>query len=434
MSTSNIPHWYRSDSKQLEIVDGSGSYVIDADGNAYLDFVSSLYCVNAGHGNKEIINAMTEQLSKVAYVSPASRNDTREQLASDLTSVAPNNLSNVLFSVSGSEANELAIQLARKYTDAPKVLTRWRSYHGSTYGAGSLTGIWGTRNTVESHASTTGTARFLPPVSYQSPFSAETPEELAEQAADHLEYVIRNEGPDSVAAVLTEPISGSCGAYTAPADYFERVREICDTYDVLLIIDEVITGFGRCGDWFGIQTEGVQPDMVSFAKGVTSAYAPLAGVLTNPDIAAFVEEKGFGLGQTFGGHPVACAAGVAALEQYADGLIGNVRSLEPVFERRLHSLAEKHDAVADVRGRGFHWGLAFEDPATGDIIHDDVTASEDEDSPLKAVAKEARSRGALFTVGRPSWQLLLSPPLSTTESELHEAIDVLDTSIDSVLG
>ncbi|MFC6768652.1 aminotransferase class III-fold pyridoxal phosphate-dependent enzyme, partial [Natrinema soli] len=171
---------------------------------------------------------------------------------------------------------------------------------------GSATGDPQTRGPLEAHASTTGAVKFLPPMSHDSPFNADTPEELAEAAADHLEFVIRNEGPETIAGILTEPIAGTSGAYTAPPGYFERVRELCDEYEILLIVDEVITGFGRCGDWFGIQTEGVQPDVLTFAKGVTSAYAPLAGVLMRPEIAENVRSGGFDIGQTFGGHPVGC--------------------------------------------------------------------------------------------------------------------------------
>jgi len=433
--TSNIPHWYdpKDDRDGMAIVDAEGARITDDEGRTYLDFVSSLYCVNAGHDNEAIADAMADQLSRVAYVSPAKGNDTREALAGRIAEVAPGSLSNVIFSVSGSEANEIAVQLARKYTDAPKILTRWRSYHGSTYGAGSLTGSPGTRNAIESHAATTGAEKFLPPVSYQSPFDADTPEELATQAADHLEYVIRHEGPDSVAAVLTEPVAGGSGAYTAPPGYFERVREICDAYDVLLMVDEVVTGFGRCGDWFGSETEGIEPDLISFAKGVTGGYAPLGGVVTRPEIESFVREEGFGMGQTFGGHPVACAAGLAAMEQYADGLIDNVTALEPVLAERLHDLAAEHHAVDDVRGRGFHWGLAFADPDTGEPVYDDV-ADDDEDNPVEAIAEEARERGVLFSVGRPGWQLLMCPPLSIDAEDIEEATAVLDASIEAVLG
>ncbi|WP_254533869.1 aspartate aminotransferase family protein [Natrinema gelatinilyticum] len=429
-TASHIPHWYDPSSTGLTITDGQGTRVVDDEGEEYLDFVSQLYCVNAGHGNRAIVDAMKEQLERIQYVSSAKQTPARTELSERLAAVGPNSLSDVMFSVSGSEANELAMTVARKYADAPKILSRWRSYHGSTYGAGSVTGDPETRSSLESHASATGAVKFLPPMSYGSPFNAETPAELADAAADHLEFVIRNEGPETIAGILTEPIAGSSGAYTAPPGYFERVRELCDRYDILLIADEVITGFGRCGDWFGIQTEGVQPDVLTFAKGVTSAYAPLAGVMMRPDIAAHVRSDGFDLGQTFGGHPVGCAAGVAAIAEYDDGLIENVRATEDAFVDHLSMLERDHDVVADVRGRGFLHAVEFADPDTGEPFHDPRV--DDGPNPVVDVVDAASDRGVLVGAGRPATQLILSPPLCATTDEIDTAVQSLDAAIDAV--
>jgi taurine--2-oxoglutarate transaminase len=267
-------------------------------------------------------------------------------------------------------------------------------------------------------------------MAYNSPFDADTPDELADAAADHLEFVIRNEGPDTVAAVLTEPIAGTSGAYTAPPGYFERVREICDEYDVLLIADEVITGFGRCGDWFGVQTEGVEPDLMTFAKGVTSAYAPLAGVLMRPGIADHVRADGFDLGQTFGGHPVGCAAGAAAIDEYADGLIENVRATSGAFADRLAALERDHEVVGDVRGRGYLRAVEFADPETGEPFHDPRV--DEGDNPVADVIGEARDRGVLVGAGRPATQIVLAPPLCTTADEIDAAIETLGAAVDAV--
>lgn len=427
-----IPHWLSPDSDVLEITDGDGVYVYDSNGNEYLDFISQLYCVNAGHSNQSIVEAMTDQLERIQYVSAAKYNDTRNRLAGEIASVAPQPLSEVFFSVSGSEANEAAVQIAREYTGKSKILTRWQSYHGGTYGAGGLTGDPATRATIEKYAAVTGTGKFLPPLEYQSPFNADSPEELADLAADHLEFVIQNEGPDSVAAVLMEPVAGTSGAYTAPPGYFEQVREICDTYDVLLISDEVITGFGRCGDWFGIQTEGVVPDLLTFAKASTGAYAPLAGVVTRDDIAGYLREEGIKVGQTFAGHPVACAAGIAALEEYRTGLIENVQDLAPYFEEQLSELADRHAPVGDVRGRGFFWGVEFTDPETGEpYLH---PWFEEGENPVDAVIEEAQDRGVLIGGGRPTVQVCISPPLSIDRSGIDEGVGILDDAIEAVFG
>jgi len=428
---ATLPHWSAPDGAPATIVEGSGARVYDDEGTEYLDFIAQLYCVNAGHTNRPIVDAMAAQLERVQYVSSAKHNDARSELAARLVDVAPDSLADVYFAVSGSEANEAAIQLAREYTGATKVLTRWRSYHGGTYGAAGLTGDPSTRATVERYAATTGTGKFLPPLSYRSPFDADSPEELARLAAEHLEFVVRNEGPDSIAAILMEPIGGTSGAYTAPPGYFQRVRELCEEYDILLIADEVITGFGRCGDWFGIQTEDVEPDMITFAKGVTSAYAPLAGVLAREDIAAHFREAGIPVGQTFAGHPVACAAGVAAMDVYADGLIENVRELAPYFESRLRELGDAHDVVGDVRGRGFLWALEFTDPETGEPFVD-PWAEDASENPVAGVREAAADAGVLIGSGRPDVQIILSPPFCVDESDIDEAVDALDAAIGAV--
>ncbi len=425
METANaaLAHWSSPDSDPPTIVEGEGCYVTDSEGHEHLDFISQLYCVNAGHGDERINEAIEEQLSRVAYVSSAKHNDTREELASELAAIAPGRLSNTFFSISGSEANEAAVQIAREHTGAPTVLTRYQSYHGGTYGAGGLTGDPSTRGALAPYGGT-ATGKFLPPL--PEAFDAEG-EELAEKAADHLEYVIRNEGHNTVAAVLMEPVAGTSGAYPAPEGYFERVRESWDEYDVLLIADEVITGFGRCGEWFGIQTEEVEPDMLTFAKGVTSAYAPLAGVLVGPEIAASVREGGYDLGQTFGGHPVSCAAGLGALSVYRDGLIENVRELTSDFERELREL-ESHDAVSHVRGRGFLWSVGF---GTEEGPFVDPWVDSNRDNPVKEVVSEAAERNVLVGAGRPATQVICAPPLCAGREEISEGVAALSAAIEA---
>ena len=430
--TATIPHWY-SGGELMDVARGDGARIYDGEGSEYLDFLSQLYCVNAGHSNEAIVEAISDQLERIQYVAPSKDNDVRSRYADRLAEVAPDSLSDVFFAVSGSEANESAIQFARAHQDAPKVLTRWRSYHGSTYGAAGLTGDPSTRSVVEQYAATTGVGKFLPPLPFQSPFDADSPEELATQAADHLEFVIRNEGPDSIAAILTEPVAGTSGAYPAPPGYFERVRELCNEYDILLIADEVITGFGRCGEFFGVQTEGLEPDMITFAKGATSAYVPLAGVLASPEIADGLRGEGISTGQTFGGHPLGCAAGIAALDEYEGGLVENVRDLAPYLEDGLRGLEAEHDCIGDVHGRGFLWSVEFADPSTGEPFVDPFVES-DADNPVSSVRDHAREQGVLLGSGRPDTQVLLSPPLCIDESDIDEAVEALDRSIATVFG
>ncbi|WP_096391159.1 aminotransferase family protein [Halopenitus persicus] len=424
-----IPHWYDPDGDSAPITDGEGARIIDDEGESYLDFIASLYCVNAGHDNQAIIDAVKEQLDHIPYVSSGKENDTRTELARRLAEVSPDPLTDVVFSVSGSEANELAVQYAREYRDAPKVLTRWQSYHGSTYGTAALTADPSTRNTVSSHAAVTGSGKFLPPL--PSVFDAEG-EELAEQAANHVEYVIRNEGPDSVAAILMEPVAGSSGAYPAPEGYFERLREICDEYGILLIADEVIAGFGRCGEMFAMQDEGVDPDMISFAKGVTSAYVPLAGVLMRKEIADEIREDGTEVGQTFAGHPLGCAAGLAAIDEYESHLIENGREMGALLEDGLHDLVERYDEISHVHGKGLLWGIVVENPETGEEFANSWVDDGDVDNPVSEIVGEAKDRGVLVGLGRPDYQITLSPPLCIDEDDVQEALDALDESFAAV--
>jgi len=427
--SSAISHWNTPGTESMSLNEGDGVRVYDAAGNEYLDFTSQLYCVNAGHSNERINEAIKSQVDHIQYVSSAKDNDVRTELANQLTDVAPNSLNDVFFSISGSESNEAALQIAREVQDASTVLTRWRSYHGATYATGGMTGDPETRLAVEDHAATTGSTKFLPPFDgADSPFDARTSDQLAKQAIDHLEYVILNQGPDSIAALVTEVVGGSSGAFTAPPGYFERVRELCDKYDILLIIDEVITGFGRCGDWFGSQTEGLDPDMITFAKGVTSAYAPLAGVLVNDEIGTHLREEGIDVGQTFAGNPIACAAGVAALEEYED-LIGNVCQRAPFLREQLEEL-KHHDVVGDIRGRGFLYAVEFIDPETGDPVFDPRV--EEGNNPVKDVISEASENGVLFGPGRPPFQIMVAPPFCTDETDIETAVSVLDEAIDEV--
>lgn len=426
-----IEHWHTPDSDVPTITQGNGPRFTTAEGNEYLDFVSQMACVNAGHSNAAIIEEMQQQLEVLPFVGSKNHSDVRSKLANRIAEITPTSLSDVFFAVSGSEANETAAQFAREYAAAPKILTRWRSYHGSTYGAGGMSGDPQTRR-FESHASTTGSVKFLPPLSYRSPFDGETPEERGQKAADHLEFVVRNEEPDSIAAILMEPVAGSSGAYPAPPGYFQRVREICDQYDILFIVDEVITGFGRCGEWFGVETEGIEPDMLTFAKGVTSSYAPLAGVAMRAGIADHLRSEGVSVGQTFAGHPVACAGGLAAIDEYENGLIDNVRELAPYIEDRFGALKDTHDVVGDVRGRGFLWAIEITDPDTGQPFFDPRV--DDGPNPVKAVQEAAFENGVLFGTGRPAFQLTAYPPFVVDKDDIDHAVNALDAALSTVFG
>jgi taurine--2-oxoglutarate transaminase len=229
---------------------------------------------------------------------------------------------------------------------------------------------------------------------------------------------------------MTEVVAGSSGAFPAPPGYFERVREICDKYDILLIVDEVITGFGRCGEWFGIQTEEIEPDIITFAKGLTSSYIPLGGIMINSDLANHIDQEGLDIGHTFAGHPVGCAAGLAAIEVYEEGLIENVCSIEPQLKSRLTTISEQYDHVSTVRGRGLLWSIKFAEPQTEEPLVDPRIT--DEDNPLKQVLEYAADQGVLFGLGRPGTQIMIAPPFCINPKETDMAMDTLESAIDEV--
>lgn len=431
LRTSNemvvIPHFYDpdSDKKRISFDSGNGAYVLDEEDNEYLDFQSQMTCVNAGHGNERIIAAMKNQLDRIQYVASTKDNEMRTRLGKKLVNLAGNSFSSVYFSVSGSEANEAAVQFARATQDAQKILCRYRSYHGATYGTASLTGNPNTRTRIESHAQTSGAVRFFPPRS--DIFDNLTPEERTQQAVDHLEAVIKNEDPETIAGLIVEPIRGSSGGHVPPAGYLSKVRGICDEYDILMIADEVLTGFGRCRDWFAVQSEEVQPDLITFGKGVTSAYAPLAGVLVGPKVHNHIEENGIANGQTFAGHPIACAAGVAAIEEYETELLDTVAELEPKIHAKLEILQDEHDAIGDIHGRGFLWGIDIVDPDSSDpfISHGYEKNNETVESLFACIIEQ----GLLVTSGRPKNRIILAPPFCIGDEEINDAIAALDTAL-----
>jgi adenosylmethionine-8-amino-7-oxononanoate aminotransferase len=334
---------------------GEGCHVYDVHGKRYLDGLSALFCVNIGHGRADVAQAGADQASELGFFTTWSYAHPRAiELAARIAALAPGDLNRVFFTSGGGEAVESAIKLARQYhklTGHPnktKLIAREIAYHGTTLGALSATGITGLREPFEPlapggcHVPNTNLYRLAP--GYGS-------ENLAEAIARRIEF----EGPDTVAAVILEPVQNAGGCFTPPAGYFRRVREICDAYDVLLISDEVICSWGRLGEWFGAQRYGYQPDLITTAKGITSAYAPLGALIASDRVAEpFLEgTTSFVHGFTFAGHPIACAVALAnidVLEQ--EGILEHVRAHEPAFRAMLDSLRDI-EIVGDVRGAGY---------------------------------------------------------------------------------
>jgi adenosylmethionine-8-amino-7-oxononanoate aminotransferase len=407
------------------IVRGEGCYVYDEHGNRYLDGLSALFCVNIGHGRGDIVQAGADQAKDLGfYTNWSYAHPPAIELAAKVASLAPGDLNRVFFTSGGSEAVESALKLARQYfklvgkPNKTKVIAREIAYHGTSLGALSATGITALRQPFEPltpggcHVPNTNTYRLAPGVSEA---------ELAETIAARIEF----EGPDTVAAVILEPVQNSGGCLTPPDGYFQRVREICDEYDVLLVSDEVICAWGRLGEWFGSQRYDYQPDLITTAKGLTSAYAPMGAVIASDRVAApFLDgANSFTHGFTFGGHPVSAAIAIANLDaMQREGVLDNVRAHEAEFAATLESLRDL-PIVGDVRGAGYFHALELvKDKATKESF-----SGEESETLLRGfLSGELFRRGLICRAddrGDPVIQL--SPPLIAGPEHFAEIESIL---------
>jgi adenosylmethionine-8-amino-7-oxononanoate aminotransferase len=407
------------------IVRGDGCYVYDEHGNRFLDGLSALFCVNIGHGRADVVQAGADQAKDLGfYTNWSYAHPPAIELAARIASLAPGDLNRVFFTSGGSEAVESALKLARQYhkqTGRPtktKLIAREIAYHGTSLGALSATGITGLRQPFE--PLTPGGCHVPNTNLYRLPAHM-TEADLAEAIAERIEF----EGPDTVAAVILEPVQNSGGCFTPPGGYFERVREICNEYDVLLISDEVICAWGRLGEWFGCQRYGYQPDIITTAKGITSAYAPMGAVIVSDRVAEpfLAGTSSFTHGFTFGGHPVSAAIAMANLDVFErEGILEHVRSHEAQFRAALDSLRDL-PIVGDVRGAGyFHAIELVKDKETKE------TFGEDEAETLLRgfLSSELYGRGLICRAddrGDPVIQL--SPPLIAGPEQFEEIESIL---------
>jgi taurine---2-oxoglutarate transaminase len=422
-----VPWEAQGGAPPLTIDHADGCYLHTADGKRILDFSSGLVNVNAGHGHPKIVEAIQQQVARLAYVNPSFSTGVRAGLAEALARRSPG-LAKTFFTNGGADANENAVKIARLFTGRHKVLAAYRSYHGATYGAATLSGDprrWPAEPGIP------GVIRFFMPYPYRSPFST-PPEHEAAAALEHLETVLMYEGPDTVAAILVEPIVGaSSGLIVPPEGYLGGVREICDRHGILLILDEVQTGFGRTGAWFACQHWNAVPDMITIAKGVTSGYVPLGGVIVSNAIARYFDDHVLWAGLTYSGHPLACAAGSAAIEVYdSEGLIDRARQLGDLLGDRLRRVMEKHSIIGDVRGKGLYWGVELvKDRVTKEPL---VQFGRTGPNPMKRLLSRALERGA-YLIGQ-SNVFVVAPPLIVTEGQIEEGVDVIDRALADLAG
>jgi taurine--2-oxoglutarate transaminase len=395
-----------------------GVYLYTPEGRRILDFNSQLMSVNIGHGDRRVIDAITEQATKLQYVQPAFATEIRARLGTKLAEILPGDIDKVFFTLGGAEAIENAIKLARSYTGRTKVLARYRAYHGATLGAMTLTGdprrwanepgIWGVVRYPDTHR-----------------WGEKEPRPVAE-SLQGLEDVIRYEGPHTIAAVFLETIVGTNGILIPPDGYLQGVREICDRYDILMVADEVMAGFGRTGRWFAVDHWNVVPDLITMAKGLTSSYLPLGAVGMRRKIAEKFDTTMFYGGLTYSSHPVSLAASLATISVYEeDGLIENAARLGPVLRAHHERLAAKHPSVGAHRSLGLFGILDLvrrQDPWTP------LTPFNGTSDEMKAIGRFFRENGLYTMIANNS--IHTNPPLCITEAQLAEGFEVIDRALE----
>ncbi|WP_442815712.1 aspartate aminotransferase family protein [Streptomyces sp. NBC_01795] len=410
----------------LAVAGAEGSYFWDYEGKRYLDFASGLVFTNIGYQHPKVVAAIQEQAAKMCTFAPAFAIEARSEAARLIAERTPGDLDKIFFTNGGADAVEHAIRMARLHTGRPKVLSAYRSYHGGTQQAINITGDprrWA------SDTGTAGVVHFNAPHLYRSPFYAETEEQECERALAHLEQTIAYEGPQTLAAVILETIPGTAGIMLPPPGYLAGVREICDRYGIVFVLDEVMAGFGRTGTWFAADLYDVVPDLLTFAKGVNSGYVPLGGVAISAKIAETFDQRPYPGGLTYSGHPLACAAAVATLETMAEeGIVEHAAHLgEAVIGPALRELAERHPSIGEVRGTGAFWAL--------DLVRDRATreplvpygATGPANAPMADFAATAKRAGLWPFVNMNRTHVV--PPCNITEAELKEGLSALDQAL-----
>jgi taurine--2-oxoglutarate transaminase len=405
----------------IPIESGQGIYFWDKNGKRYMDFSSQLMNLNIGYQHPKVVAAIQEQAAHLTSAHPGNAHEPKGELGRLIAEVAPGDLNKVFYTLGGAEANENAIKMARLYTGRSKIIARYRSYHGATYGAITLSGDY-RRPPVE--PGIPGVVHVFDPYCYRCPFG-HTLQTCHRECITHIEDVIQYEGPQTVAALIMEGVTGSNGILVPPDDYWPRLREITQKYGILLIDDEVMSGFGRTGEWFAVNNWGVVPDIMTIAKGVTSGYLPLGAVVASDKIAEFFEDKYLYMGLTYCGHPMCTAAGVATVNVYKeDGLIENSRAMGQVLAGELQRIKAQHPVVGDVRHIGLFSCL--------EIVTDRQSKQPMDDSKMGLVRNKLVADGLSTFVNHNL--IFVCPPLCITKDELLEGLRIIDHAISVLEG
>ena len=411
----------------VPVAGGSGGRFWDHDGNEFIDFSSQLVNLNLGHQHPRMIEAIRTQAETLCTIAPVFANDARSTAAAMIAEHAPEGLDSVFFTNGGAEAVENALRMAKLHTGGHKVLSAYRSYHGATAAAIAATGEprrWASEPTVP------GSVHFFGPYLYRSSFGATTEEQECERALAHLEEVIAMEGPSTIAALILETVVGTNGVLVPPPGYLQGVRELCTRNGILMISDEVMVGFGRLGEWFGVDHWGVTPDLITFAKGVNSGYVPLGGVIISEEVAASFATRPYPGGLTYSGHPLACAAAVESMRIFEDDdlVARSARLGAEVIGPRLEKLSESHRSVGEVRGLGCFFAVELvRDPATREMLVP-FNASGEAAGPMNEVLAAVRAKG-VWPFAQYN-RIHVAPPLVIDEADLISGLDRLDEALE----
>ena len=402
---------------------GEGVYLYDYDGKRYIDFSSGLMNVNIGHGNQRVTEAVVKQMQEVSYVTPSCVTKVRGELGKKLAEICPGDLNKAFFTLCGASSIDNGIKLARLYTGRHKILTRYQSYHGASYGAISASGD--PRRIPVDAQQAPNFVHFDLPYLYRWEYGEEN---LLKEAVASLERVIAYEGPGNIAAILLEGESGSSGCLKYPVGYLKKVREICNKHGILLIIDEVMSGFGRTGKWFGFEHHDIVPDMIAMAKGLTSGYLPFGCLMVTDKIAAKYDDTMLPLGLTYSAHPVSCAAALEMLKIYEDdNLIENAAKMGNYLDVQVEKLKQKHPSIGDWRNTGLLGCIELvKNKATKEPMAP-FNAKPDEMVVMNRVAAKIKDLG-MYTFVRWSY-IFIAPPLCVTEEQIDEGLAIISDAI-----
>ena len=402
-----------------------GVYLYDYDGRRYIDFSSGLINVNIGHGNQRVTDAVVKQMQEVSYVTPGCVTKARGDLGKKLAEITPGNLQKTLFTVCGATAIENAIKLARLYTGRHKIIARYRAFHGASYGA--MTAGGDPRKLPADAQQAPNIVHVEDPYCYRCPWGKEITS-CHRECVSHIERVIEFEGPENIAAILMEGESGSSGCIKYPPDYLQKVRALCDKHGILLIADEVMSGFGRTGKWFASELHGIVPDMIATAKGITAGYLPLGALIVTDKIADHFNDRVLWLGLTYSAHPVACAAGVEVLKIYEDEhLIENAEKMGRYIDQQVALLQQRHPCIGDFRNTGLLGCLELvKNRATKEPMAP-FNARPEEMAVMNQVAGKLKQLGMYAFV---RWNyVFIAPPLSITREQVDEGLAIISEAL-----